>query len=307
MIYTLVGTNTHARDVALKARTSELTKQHKSLDIVRIDAADKGHEHIIDAISHVPMFEAHRLVIIRDFTSDKLLVMQLEKIALNIPETISVILIADKLDKRTEAYKLLRKLTKYSEFNSAEKDPVGWLIAEAKSQGGELDRQTAQRLLDTVGTDQTLLANELAKLIAYAPTITTQTIALLCEPLPQSSTFQLLDAAFAGNGAKAQALYDDQRRQRVEPLAILAMVAWQLHILALVQASNGAPPDTIAKQARISPFVVTKAARAVRGMSATRLRKLIQQTLDLDIRLKTQSIDADAAMRHYLMTLTQAS
>ncbi len=69
----------------------------------------------------------------------------------------------------------------------------------------------AKYLVMRVGANQQTLSNELAKLLSYDKAITRQTIDLLTEQTPQSTIFELLDAAFAGNSKKAMELYAEQR------------------------------------------------------------------------------------------------
>src|SRR3546814_19438404 len=55
---------------------------------------------------------------------------------------------------------------------------------------------------------------------------------------PQSTIFELLDAALSGNTRRALELYEEQRSMKVEPQQIIAMLAWQLHVLAVVKAAG---------------------------------------------------------------------
>lgn len=158
-------------------------------------------------------------------------------------------------------------------------------------------------MVQRVGANQLRVGNEIDKLLSYRPAITKSSIDLLTEQTPQSTIFQLLDAALAGNVKLAMNLYMDQRRQKVEPQAILALLAWQLHVLAVTKTAGNTPLEQIAKDAKINPFVVRKAAGAVRNISLSELKKLIHQTLVLDVRLKRESIDADEAVQNLLLTI----
>lgn len=306
MIYTLTG-----NDFMLKQELNEIVRtfqsKHDSLAVERLDAEEASHEHIIDAIGNLSMFDDSKLVVVRNFISDKILMDDIESCLAGVPETTTVVLVASKVDKRASAYKHLQKLTEYREFTQANERDIGsWITEFTKQKGGNIDKVAANTLAMRIGTDQTLLSNEINKLIAHDPHITVQSVELLCEPLPQSTTFQLLDVAFAGNIKKAQELYDDQRKQRVEPLAILGMVAWQLHVLALIKFAKGKTAGEIAKESKISPFVINKSVQIAKKATATQLARLIYRTLQLDIQLKTKSVDADEALRHYLLSLPSA-
>lgn len=123
---------------------------------------------------------------------------------------------------------------------------------------------------------------------------------------PQSTVFELLEAAFGGNSRRAMALYAEQRALKVEPQQIIAMLAWQLHIVALVKtAGNGRTPDAIAKEAKVSPYVVKKSGGIARSLSLAELKDQIASLLDIDRRLKRESLDADEALQAYILALAQ--
>jgi DNA polymerase III delta subunit len=147
------------------------------------------------------------------------------------------------------------------------------------------------------------VTHELDKLLIHNPKITRQTIELLTEPTPQSTIFELLEAAFNGNARRAMALYDEQRAMKVEPQQIIAMIAWQLHIIALVKTAGQRSPDQIAKEAKISPFVVKKTASVARKIPPAEFKLLLQDLLKIDTRLKRESLDADEVLQHYLLQL----
>src|SRR5690606_24141563 len=120
------------------------------------------------------------------------------------------------------------------------------------------------------------------KLVLFDPHISRESIGLLTEPLPQSTMFQLLDAAFAGDNKRALELYDEQRAQKVEPQAILGMIAWQLHVLALVKTAEQQGITDIAKEAKLSPFVVQKSRGITRRLSLAKLKDLLNRAHKLD-------------------------
>ena len=176
-------------------------------------------------------------------------------------------------------------------------------MAYAAEHAGNVSLADARALIDRLGASQQLLRSELDKLLAYEPHITRQTIETLTERTPQSTVFELLDAAFAGNAPRAMALYKEQRELKVEPQAIIALLAWQLHILALVCAGASRSADEIARAAKLSPFVVRKSQRLAEKLSLAHIKTQIAQLLELDERLKTQAMNADEAVQLYLLQL----
>jgi DNA polymerase III delta subunit len=243
-------------------------------------------------------------VVLRSPSANKDFVANFEVFCEGVAETNDVVIVEPKLDKRLGYYKQLKKLTDFQEF--ALLDGPGlqrYLVDYAKQQGGALSAGDARLLIDRVGTSQLVLQHEVDKLLAHDPHISRASIELLTERTPQSSIFELLDAAFAGNAPKAMALYDEQRALKAEPQQILAMLIWQLHILAIVKAAGSRSPDAIAKEAKMSPFTVRKTAGLARRISLTQLKGLITELRVFDVRLKSEGLDADEVVRYYLLRL----
>jgi DNA polymerase III delta subunit len=222
-----------------------------------------------------------------------------------VPEMTDLVIVEPKLDKRLSYYKTLKAKTDFREFKELDARGLAtWAMSYIKGQGGSLAANDAKLLIDRVGVNQQLLQNELNKLLAYNEHITKDAILALTESLPQSTVFELLDAAFSGNTQRALELYREQRALRVEPQLIVGMLAWQLHILAIVKASGARSSNEIAQSARLSPYVVQKSQGLVRRLSMPRLAQMIAELLHIDIALKKSSIDADEALQLYLLRLS---
>jgi DNA polymerase-3 subunit delta len=226
-------------------------------------------------------------------------VEKVEQLLSNLPETTDVIIHEPKLDKRSVYYKYLKKNTDYQEFNELDEYGLSkWLTGQA-----DISQSDAKYLVDRVGPNQQLLSNEIAKLVAYSPKVTKQTIDLLTEPTPQSTIFQLLDSAFSGNHKQMLKLYQEQRASKVEPQQIIAMLAWQRHILAIVKTAGDRTDSAIAADAKINPFVVRKSQQITRNLSTHKLKDLVHKLTQLDLQLKTTAIDADDGVQAFLLSI----
>lgn len=304
MITTLAGENRFMVQAEIDQAVTKFLDQYDELGIERIDGDEATFERIQESILGLPFFTTNKLVIIRSADSNKQFLDSLEHIISTVPETTDVILVIPKVDKRAKYSKILQKSTEYKDVSMHDARSLAkWLVDTAKQENAQLSMNDAQYLVDRVGTNQAILHHELEKLILRDPNITRKTIDEMTDLLPQSTVFELLDAAFSGNHKRAMALYEEQRKLKVEPLAILGMIAWQLHILAIVASAKGKSPSDIAKEAKVHPFVVNKSANVLRHLSYAQLKDLISRTLALDIRLKSQPIHADDALQHLLLTI----
>lgn len=306
MIVTLTGTNSFLLKAELDRRIADFSKEHGDMGLEKVDCEEAEYKRIVEALQNLPFLSTKKLVVLRSPSAHKEFTERFESLLKTIPEENDVLIYEPKLDKRTAYAKLLQKQTEYNSFEDlGERELPSWLVSEAKSRGGTLSMGDALYLISRVGAQQQLLSSELNKLLLYSPKVTRQTIDLMTEDAPQSTIFQLLEAAFSGNPKRALELYEDQRAQRVEPQAIIPMLAWQLHAIALVKTAGKRTIDEIAKDSKTNPFVLRKSASIASKLTMARLKELIHDLRELDVKLKSTSIDADEALKYYLLNLNQ--
>lgn len=301
MIITLTGANDFMLSEALKQLRHDFIQEHTDMGLETLDGAEVDAKQLPSTLQALPFLASKKMLIFRQPSAQKAVQEALEQQLAEIPETTDLVIVEPKPDKRTSYYKALQKQTDLREFKELDdRSLASWLVDQAKAQKGALSQSDALYLVHRVGTNQLLLSNEVQKLLNYQPAITRDTIDELTEKTPQSSVFDLLDAALSGQQSKTVALYHEQRQQKVEPLAIMGMLAWQLHILALVKTGEG---RNIAKEAKLNPYVLSKTQSVARHCSLPQIKNWVHEAAQLDVRLKRQPIDADEAVINYLLRL----
>jgi DNA polymerase-3 subunit delta len=308
MITTLTGVNSfslrRALDALVLAFVTEQGEGAADMALERLDGQEASFDRLSEALTSLPFLASKKLVVLYTPGANKQFTERVEQLLAGVPETTDVVVVEPRLDKRSVYFKLLKKTTDYQEFPELDINGLArWAVEYTKVGGGSLSSTDARFLVERAGVNQELVANEVAKLGAYNPAISRQTIELLSEPTPQSTVFELLEAAFSGNAHRTMALYDEQRAMKVEPQQIIAMLAWQLHIVALLKTAGSRTPDQVAKEAKISPFVAKKSAAIARRIAPSRFKQLLQGLLTIDMRLKRESLDADEALRNYLLQM----
>jgi DNA polymerase-3 subunit delta len=305
MITTLTGSNQYMVDEDLHKQLSDYEKEYGDFAVEKIDGQEAEYSLIEGSINNLPFLSPKKLIILKYPSSNKDFIKNARNLLEDIPDSNELIILETSLDKRTDYYKFLKKQTDYREYAQlSENEIIKWLTSLATAKGGEIKSQDARYLVEVAGLDQVKLVNEMTKLITNDPVVTRQAIDYLVEPIPQSTIFQLIDASFKGNNKELLNIYEDQRKQKVEPQQIIAMLAWQLHILAIIKSSNKSPGE-IAKLAKINPFVVNKSYSLAKSVSQTRLRQIINDVSEVDIKLKNQSIDTDSVMKYLLLSINE--
>lgn len=306
MIAILTGPNSYEIIRQTRRITADFVAEHGDLALERLDGEEVSYDRMREALESMPFLAAKKLVILRVPSANKDFIENAEKLLAALGDDTDVIIIEPKLDKRTAYYKLLKAKPGFRECAVLDENGlVRWLCDEAKLAQGSLSMVDARFMVSRVGANQQLLANELQKLLAYDASISHRSIELLVDPLPQSTVFDLLDAAFGGRHAKTLEIYAQQRLAKVEPQQIIAMIAWQLHILAIIKTAGDRDVQTIAREAKLSPYVVRKSSQLAAVIPYIELKELVRRALDLDVSLKTRAIDADDAVQHFLLTIAR--
>ena len=301
MIVVLTGSNDYMRNLALKQLKADFLSTNDEFSLEVIDASEVDTARIIDSVASVPFLADRRMIILSNVGSAKYLADDIVRVLDAVADTTDLIIDERKFDKRLALYKTLKKRADLKEYNELDEGQLAkWLVTEAKHRQASLNIADARYLIGRTGSNQMMLDSELDKLISYDPTITKSSIDILVYPTPSSSIFDLLDAAFAGNHVRALELYDDQRRQLVGPQEIMGMIAWQLHIIAVVKFNSSAD---IASKSKINPYVVQKTSRITSRLSESQVKRLVKSATELDYRLKSSAIDADDAVQHFLLTI----
>lgn len=288
----------------LKRLVASFLDEHDDMALERLDGDEADFNRMQEALQSLPFLAARKMVVLQSPGVNKEFAEKSEKLLQELPETTDLVIMEPKLDKRLAYYKFLKKQTGFQEFNELdERGLTQWLVRVAREKGSAISMVDASYLVARVGANQQTLANEIEKLSLYGDKIDRHAIDELASQTPQSTIFQLLEAAFAGNTRRALELYGEQRALKVEPQQIIAMLAWQLHVLALIKTAVRKTPDEIAREARISPYVVRKSASVVRNLTLARLKRLVGDLLEIDERLKSESLNADDILLNYILSL----
>jgi DNA polymerase-3 subunit delta len=303
MIVTLTGDNYYLISSELHKLKAELAGDI-DLGVMNISGSESTLEDIKMELSSYSLFSDTRLIILSEPSLAKGFEEFVEQIPTITPDSTKVVIVEPSLDKRKSYYKYLKTSTDFRQLNKLTgPNLTKWLEGYARDSGAEISATNALYLIDRVGDDQLLLAQEILKLSLYSTQISKQSIDLLTEQSPTSTIFELLDAAFSLNTKKALTIYLEQRLQKVEPEQILAMLSWQLNILAVYMTSKNLTDSEIISASKLSPFTLSKARRIATKVSLSQLKSLVYDLVNLDLISKTISLDLDEGLKNFIVGL----
>ncbi len=304
MIVTLAGSNEFMIEFELKKILKEFVAKHGDMAVEQIDGAEADLQEITDSISGISFLFPNKLIILRRGSSNKQFIDSITQIVENIPENNDLIIVEPNIDKRLSYYKTLKKISDFKMYDELDPGQLSrWIEQKVKENGGNINSSDSRHLIEVAGNNQLRISNEIDKLISYNPKINRVSIDSLIEPIPQTTIFQLLDAAFSGKNQEILNIYEEQKRQKVAPQQVIAMLTWQIHILAMIKAAGNASSAEIASKTKTSPYVIGKSMIIANKMSMNEIKDLTSNLLELDIKLKNQTVDADDALLQLLLTV----
>ncbi|GAC1390591.1 MAG: hypothetical protein NVSMB46_00640 [Candidatus Saccharimonadales bacterium] len=306
MVITITGTNSFHRSLELSTIVESYIADSTDMGLERLDGEIISIQRFSDAINSLPFLSPTKLIIIRSPSANKTLCESIMMAIPTIDSAIQLIIHEPTIDKRSVFYKFLKQHTDFREFNDLDTAKLGqWIGGYVEQNAGSITLVDAKYLIDRIGASQQLLYQEINKLLVYNPAITRATIDALTEQAPQGTIFDLVAASFGGNVSKVWKIYLNQRRMKVEPQQILAMLTWQLHIIALLKTADNQTIDDIGQEAKIKPYTLRKSESIARSISLDKLKRIIKKGLQLDIDMKSLSIDADDAVMNLLLYMAQ--
>ena len=183
----------------------------------------------------------------------------------------------------------------------------GWIVNEAKAQGGGIETQAAARLAEMVGEHNRQAAQEITKLLTYVKyerPITLADVEQVSIVTAQASVFALVDALATGNGQQAQGLL---RRllEDEDAFALWGMVIRQFRLLILAREildQRGTLQDA-QRQIHEAPYSVEKAYKQAGRFSMIALEAIYRRLLRMDEAAKTGEMPLDLSLEMFVVEL----
>ena len=239
---------------------------------------------VLDTAQTLPAFSERRVVVVE--TADKLGFDKSDAFVAYVespnPSTV-LVLVADKFDGRTKAYKAIKKAGYAVRFSKPKPREMPQLIRRrAEALGVSIDPAAIRALADATGADIGAAAQALEVLSLYAVgrAVTADDVTRVVSVTREESIFELVDAIGHGDRvAVLTALHTMLIVNREPPLRMLFMVGRHYRNLLKARAAldAGANRDAILAEVGIPPFLLSNLldqayrhslAELVRGLGA---------------------------------------
>lgn len=300
MITVLTGDNSFEIQRALQQLAAQFDGLTEKVDGVSLELGQ-----LPDLFTGGTLFAAKRLIIIRDLSQNAVVWEKILEWIPRIPQEIHIVLVDEKLDKRTSTYKTLKKDADVREYAAwSDRDWAmadTWIVQEAKQMKVPLDKKLAHHLVERVGMDQWQLLSALEKL-SLVDTITPAVIDEIIDPKPSENVFQLFELALEGNH---QRIHDMLRTLELteEPYRLFALLSSQVFQLAAV--AHAGEGDNAAKDFGIHPYVASKLVRYSKKIGPTGVARAIDAFAKADADMKLSKGDPWLLIERALMSVSQ--
>lgn len=319
-IFLLYGNDEFAIARKLKEFESEFGDPTTAdMNTTRLEARTMSENDLNNAVNAMPFLAPKRLVLLSNpsgkynnpATRKKFL-----EFAEKAPDSVKLVIHEIIEPKGAEKHWLVKWAEKNKTlvrtqtfFLPKQRDMPGWIINEAKKQGGQIEPPAAARLAEMVGVDTRQAGMELAKLLAYVNwdrPVRGSDVEAVCVVTSQQSVFDFVDALSQGNANVAQKLLH-RLLENEDGFSLWGMVVRQFRLLIQAREilDGRGNKDDVARALGVHPYVAEKTTGQAGRFTMESLESIYHQLLNIDERVKTSQITLDLALDTLVMELAR--
>ncbi|MBF0106220.1 MAG: DNA polymerase III subunit delta [Deltaproteobacteria bacterium] len=289
----------------------------KDFNYDSFSARETGVDKLIVAMQTLPMMAENRVVVVRDvdayLTSEEAGKKAAATEALTSyfkdpnPQT-HVIMVANKIDKRTSFYKVVSKVGEFIEFKSLYPNQVPQFIeAEARGMGLTLQPGCAGLIAETVGVDLMSVVSELTKLGLYV----TPDHLVTRKHVKELVTAGLVENIFLITGLIANKKYADvcnlfiRMQEQGEPLILITSLIIShfrklLKIKSVLSETQSADERGLAAQLGINNFFIRDYISQSKKFTLRQLNAVYNKLMDLSVGIRSTGPSPETLFEAFL-------
>ncbi len=274
-----------------------------------------------EQIQAVPFFAEHKVIMINDFSIEKVADSDVEpfkEIIQNVPDTTILIfyltnctfsLRSEKVKKIFEAIKENACVCEFTPLNQMK---IGELICKkVAKQKRVISRTTAEYLAEITACDMTMASTETAKLCSYVDEgqeITREIVDRTVAKQLETKVYTLSDAIISKNKNKAFTILGELFEQRAKAVQILSSLgdAYADYYYVKTAKEKGIIPQQVVEEFGYNKkraFIVSKKYNESAKMDLNDIRNAIEIIFEADTKCKSINVNEKLLMEEVLLKL----
>lgn len=294
----------------------------ETLNYIVIDEKESDFETILNACETLPFMASKKLVIVNDI--EKMLENDKDDLSKKLGKYIEsldshvLLLIVDKrnsLRKTTSIYKKSKKLGRVVEFGNLKgKDINDWVANTAKKMNKSISSRNVNYFLNKssytkYGSDKNLydIENEFLKVISYSSDheISKENIDMVLTKTLDNNIFDLLKSISNKDSDGALKIFAEILSAKEPVQKVMFMIIRHLRLLLMYKLyrEKGYSENETRSKMKISPYEFKNIAYQSKGFTQEKLKKGLEDILELDVKQKTSSNDDKLALEILIVKL----
>jgi DNA polymerase-3 subunit delta len=293
------------------------------MNVTRLDGRALSEDELNNAVNALPFLAAQRLVLLanpsaryNNPSARKKFIEFLEKT----PPTTRLVLheTVENRKDAAEGHWLVKWGTKAGQGVALTRcmmprlwEMPSWVEKETRLQGGKMQTEAAERLVEMVGENTRQASQEINKLLTYvnfARPITLEDVERVSIVTATTDVFEMVDALGSRDGRKAQRLLH-RLLEEGDAFAVFGMVIRQFRLLLQAREvlETGGTQADIQKTLHLHEFVAKKVTVQAGRFPLDGLEKIYRRLLAIDIAAKTGEAPLDLSLDALVVELTHSS
>jgi DNA polymerase-3 subunit delta len=310
-IFILYGNDEFAITHKLKHFESDFSDPTTAgMNTAHLEARSMSEDELNNAINAMPFLAPKRLVILSNPSAKYNNVgarKKFEEYISKAPDSVNLVIHELIEPKEVEKHWIIKWAAKNTAIVKTQafmlptlKNMPGWIVNEAKKQGGGIEPAAAAKLAEMVGVDTRQAGMEIAKLLAYVNWVRAvqgSDVEAVCIFTSQQSVFDFIDALSQGNAKVAQKLLH-RLLENEEAFPLWGMVVRQFRLLIQAREilDGRGNKDDVARALGVHPYVAEKTTEQAGRFSIEALENIYRKLLKIDEMVKTSQITLDLAL-----------
>ena len=312
-VYLLTGDENYLLMQAKQMLKAAMIKEGDEKNCTLFEDSKVDMQQLGELAMTYPFFSEKRLLVL-----DRTGILKSGKEALieimeHLPETTCMVICEPEIDKRSKAYKWIKKNGYIAEFlkkNQTEKVLLRWVATLLSKEKKKIRESDAGYFLERVGDDMFQIKNETEKLISYVgerTEIVREDIEAIASGEIQNKIFDMVSAIARGDKTQALDYYNDLILLKEPPMHILFLIIRQYRILLMIcnMRQRHKPDKEIAQAAGIPTFAIRKNESQLRGYNLHLLENCILQCIEMEEQIKTGKIGDQMAVELLIVGLSE--